>query len=131
MRINDDRKISLQLQEFKEEGLQVVLLVRSFDLRLAKDIPENTYDESWFRLVNETTSQTLDYTKIKKIEVPEGYDESPADEDDSSRNELIFVAGRLFKEEVYPKTGEALETPKWIYEKYNQVTTSSKFPNIH
>lgn len=73
MRVNDDRKIEMQLSEFKEPGMQVIFLVRSYDLRSEKDMPEDTYDQAWFRLQNETTSQTLDYTKIKKLEVPEDY----------------------------------------------------------
>ena len=65
----------------------------------------------------------MDYTKIKKVEVPEGYDESPAndDEEDSQRNELIYISGRIYREDQNLKTGEAYDQPKWIYEKYNQV----------
>jgi hypothetical protein len=44
MRINDDRKISVDLSCFREEGIQIVFLVRSFDLRSQKDIPDNTYE---------------------------------------------------------------------------------------
>jgi hypothetical protein len=73
--------------------------------------------------VNEATSQTLDYTKIKNVEVPEGYDESPAndDEEESQRNELIYISARIFREDKNVKTGELHPQPKWIYEKYNQV----------
>ena len=52
--------------------------------------------------MNEATSQTLDYTKIKNVEVPEGYDESPAndnDEEEPQRNELIYISARIFRED--------------------------------
>lgn len=135
MRVNDDRKIEMVLSEFTEPGIQVILLVRSFDLRNEKEIPENAYDEAWFRLQNETTSQTLDYTKVKKLELPEDYQETLEANDDedalpNSRNELIFIAGRVYREDFNPRTKKA-QAPKWIYERLNQVTTSQKFPDIH
>lgn len=98
--------------------------MRSFDLRAAKDIPENAYDSAWFRLVNETTSQTLDYTNINKLKTPEGFEESPADEETEGRNEIIYVAGRVFIEHSDVRTGKVYEKPKWIYERFNQVVTS-------
>lgn len=133
MRINDDRKISVDLSSFQEEGIQIVFLVRSFDLRSQKDIPDNTFDQAWFRLVNESTSQTLDYTKISKMQVPEGYEESPAadDEEGEARNELLIVAGRIFSEYEDARSGRVYSRPKWIYEKYNQAVTTAKYPNFH
>lgn len=50
------------------------LTVRTFDTRLEK-IKEGAFDQAWFRLQNEDTNQTLDYTKIGDIDISEtGYD---------------------------------------------------------
>lgn len=44
MRINDDRKIVMALNEFTDPSTQIIFFVRSYDLSKIKDIPENTYD---------------------------------------------------------------------------------------
>jgi len=75
IRINDDRKVEMKLEDFKDPSIMVLLMVRTFDLRKEKDMPENMYNEAWFRLQNEQTSQTLDYTKVRKLQIPEGYEE--------------------------------------------------------
>jgi len=131
IRINDDYKIEMKLDEFKDPSIQVILTCRTYDLRKEKDIPDNTHNDAWFRLQNEQTSQTLDYTKLKKLEskIPEGYeegevqDEVPEDEERKIRNELIYLAGRVYCEPC-KKTG----TNKWIFEKWNQVVASEKYP---
>lgn len=120
IRVNDDRKVSLNLGDFQDAGTQILLTVRTFDLRQEGELPEAMFNEAWFRLQNEATSQTLDYTKIRKIPLPEEYnegspeDEGADDEEPKTRNELIYIAGRIFCEED-PKTGKR----EWIYEKYN------------
>lgn len=132
IRINDDRKVEFKTQDFKDSSIQVFLMVRTFDLRKEKDMPENLHDDAWFRLQNEQTSQTLDYTKIKKIDVPEDYaegspeDESPDldEEERKSRNELVYLAGRIYCETS--KSGQH----KWIYEKWNQLVETQKYPNL-
>lgn len=53
IRVNDDRKIEMQLDEFKDPSIQVILFVRTNDMSKERDLPENTYDEAWFRLQNE------------------------------------------------------------------------------
>ena len=136
LKINDDRKICMNLREFTEPGTQVLFFVRTNDLRGETDIPPNQFDEAWFRLQNDQTNQTLDYSKISKIELPEDYNEDGegADEDEDApkqRNELIYVVGRVYREDVHPRTNRVYGSPKWIYEKWNQVVTSAKFPNIH
>ncbi len=117
LRINDDRKIEMILDEFQEPGIQIIFFVKSFDLRKTKDVPENAFKEAWFRLQNEITGQTIDYTKISNIEIPEDYDEDGlVQEDDEEanevlsaggskqRNELIFIAGRVYREDINIKT---------------------------
>lgn len=101
-------------------------MVRTFDLRKEKDMIENLHDDAWFRLQNEQTSQTLDYTKIKQIEVPEDYAEGNLEdegqdvdpEERKTRNELVYLAGR-----IYCETGKN-GAHKWIYEKWNQLVQS-------
>jgi len=98
MRINDDKKIELSLPEL--EGHQVIFLVRSNDLRSEGELPENLYQQAWFRVQNEATSQTISYSKLAKVATPEDYVEFGEAEEDSAeaatRNELIFIAGRVF-----------------------------------
>jgi hypothetical protein len=55
------------------------------------------------------------------LQVPEGYEESPAadDEEGEARNELLIVAGRIFIEYEDARSGRVYSRPKWIYEKYN------------
>lgn len=70
---------------------------------------------------------------IKKLEVPEDYKETVEGEDEdqpSVRNELVYIAGRVYKEDVDQRTKKAHKTPKWIYERYNQVITTQKFPDF-
>jgi hypothetical protein len=79
----------------------VLLFVRSFDLR-AQPPKEGEFDRAWFRLNDEETNQTLDYSNIKNIEMPEGFEEyAPAEEaedgaEPAPRTEPIYLAGRLF-----------------------------------
>jgi hypothetical protein len=69
----------------------------------------------------------LDYTKIKKLALPEGFEgegeEIPDDEDEENgkktRNELIYIAGRVYREDFNSKNRQAHDKPKWIYEKWN------------
>ena len=49
IRVNDDRKIELVLDEFTEPGTQIIFFVKSFDLRKTQGIPEKAFDEAWFR----------------------------------------------------------------------------------
>jgi len=107
-------------------------MVRTFDLRKEKEMPENLHGDAWFRLQNEQTSQTLDYTKIRKIPDPDDYVEgNPEDEgmeidaeERKTRNELVYLAGR-----IYCETGKN-GAHKWIYEKWNQLVETSKYPNL-
>lgn len=63
---------------------------------------------------------------IKQIEKPEGFEEdAPVEEDPETgeippRNEIIYIAGRIFMD----KNG------RWIYESYNHCYTSDKHPDI-
>lgn len=117
MRVNDDRKIEMRLSEFKDSGLQVLFFIRSNDLRKERDIIEGAYKEAWYRVQNETTSQTIDYKKIDKLGVPDDYNETKEDveEGQNDRNELIYIIGRVYRDQRQKK-----RDPKWVYERYNQ-----------
>ena len=59
----------------------ILLTVRTNDLRRAPP-KDGEFDRAWFRITNEDTNQTIDYTKIKDIEKPDGFDEdAPIDEE--------------------------------------------------
>lgn len=127
VKINDDRKIKITLPEIKDSNAMILLTVRTFDLR-KETVAPGQYDKAWFRLQNEDTNQTLDYTNVRDIELPEGFTEEGADDEgdeedaaDSSkpRNELVYIAGRIYKCEG-----------KWIFEQFHHVTTSEQFPDI-
>lgn len=69
--------------------------------------------------------------------LPEGFEEIAGEEDEldengepKARKEVIYIAGRVYKEEVNPKNKRPYAYPKWIYERYNQVVTSEKFPQL-
>lgn len=58
LRINDDRKIMIELEDFNEPGTMLMLVVRSFDTRDAK-LPTDEasyFKHAWFRLQNEDTN---------------------------------------------------------------------------
>ncbi len=137
LRLNDDRKVRLNLEELGEAGSMVLLLVRSFDTR-ALAVPEGAHANSWFRLQNESTNQTIDYTKIASVDLPDDYAEGelPAageDEEEAEepapRNELVYVAGRLFRDDALEKKKPAAG-PKWVYEKFARVVTSDAFEDV-
>lgn len=115
----------MSLDEFTEPGTQIIFFVRSNDLRKATDVHENTFDEAWFRFQNEQTGQTIDYTKVKRIPLPEDFLEGAADEENDdpeagpkARNEVIYLVGRIYKEDLHFRTKKPQES-KWIYEKWN------------
>ena len=81
LRINDDRKVQMDLDNFKDPVYMILLLVRSYDTRKEK-VTEGAFDQAWFRLQNEQTNQTISYSKIKKLEEPEGYEEGALPEAD-------------------------------------------------
>ena len=76
LKINDDRKVQIILGAIKEPGTMIMLLIREFD-NTGKPAPkEGEFDRAWFRLANEETNQTIDYSLVKKIDLPEEYQET-------------------------------------------------------
>lgn len=109
LKLNDDRKIKFNLGEFQKPGYMILLTVRTNDLRQIKNLNKADYNSAWFRLQNEDTFQSLDYTNVKDIQVPEGFEEEEEaqaennDEEDEEeikpRNELVYVCGRIFDDQ--------------------------------
>jgi hypothetical protein len=101
----------------------VLFTVRTFDNRRSPPKPED-YERAWYRLVNEDTNQAVDYSKIKTIEKPDGFEEDvPIDEEnpDAKRNEIIYVSGRIFLE----------DSGRWVYESFNHCYTTERYPDLH
>jgi hypothetical protein len=65
LRINDDKKIRMDLESLRSTSIMIVCTVKTYDLRKEKTIKEGAFDNAWFRLQNEDTNQSLDYTNIK------------------------------------------------------------------
>ena len=107
MKINDDRKVKFGLKltqgnlfaGLPHSNNMILLTVR---VQETKKADAKKYNEAWFRLNNESTNQTIDYTKINDIEMPGGFDtideEEPEEGEDGkkSKGELIYIAGRIY-----------------------------------
>lgn len=125
LKINDDRKIQISFNQITEAGCMILLMVKQFVPKDGRQIgAEGEFDRAWFRLANEETNQTLDYCVLKKIEVPEDYQELIADEEDDTkppfRNALTYIAGALFLDDSGP-------SPTWIFESYKNVLQAKDF----
>ena len=154
LKINDDRKVRLTLSDFKDRrDLMIILTVRMNELK-GKSVNKDAYKQAWYRLQNEDTNQTLDYIyidKVKKesgIEDEDGEEEAEADEDDenapAARKETIFLAGRLYREDIEiknkkkpspsPIEGENVQEKKyktkWVYERWNKIVNTAEYPNL-
>ena len=67
LKVNDDRKVRLTLSDFKDRrDMMILLTVRTNEL---KGVASNaaTFAQAWYRLQNEDTNQTLDYSYIEKV----------------------------------------------------------------
>ena len=123
LKMNDDKKVRFELSKIKRDDLIIFMFVRTFDLSSAPP-KEGEFDRAMFRLLNEETNQTIDYRLIKKIELPEGFEEDvPVEveegEEAPPRKCASYFGGRIFKE------GE-----NWIYESYGHVFTSEQHPDL-
>ena len=123
LKINDDRKVKIQMGAIKDVGTMILLTVREFDVSKKQPYKEGDLDRAWFRLSNDETNQTIDYSSIKKIELPEDYQETIPEEDEDKepkRNDLTYVHGVLYLEEVQG-------IKKWVFESYKQVFQAKDF----
>lgn len=71
LKFNDDRKITMNLQDFEDPHTCIFMMVR---VNENKKTASKHYEQAWFRLQNEDTNQTLDYSKFSQIAVPDGLD---------------------------------------------------------
>ena len=87
LKINDDRRVQINFNQMKEPGTFILLTVKEYPSKDGKPIgKEGEFDRAWFRLSNDETNQTIDYSVIKKIDMPEDYTEfvAPDDEDEDA-----------------------------------------------
>lgn len=118
LKLNDDRKIRFNLGEFKKPGYMILLTVRTNDTR-GQNVNPKDYNSAWFRLQNEDTFQTVDYTKVKDIQMPENFEdegvaENGEEEEDANvteRKELIYVCGRIFDDQPIVEVQKSLTRP--------------------
>lgn len=124
LKMNDDKKIRLDLAKVWSEQVTVFFLVKTFDLS-ASPPTEGEFGRAMFRLLNEDTNQTIDYREVSMVELPEGFEEDqPAEEPEDGapappRKELTYFAGRLLR-----------EGDQWLYETFGHVFTSDQYPDL-
>lgn len=100
LKINDDKKITIGLGAIKKQGISILLFIKENDLT-DKPTKEGDFDRSWFRISNEETNQTLDYSLLEKLEKPEDYQPQfqPEDEEAAPQdNPLTYLHGRLYQD---------------------------------
>jgi hypothetical protein len=85
------------------------------------------FERAWYRLINEDTSQTLDYKLFKDVTSPDPVDYAPSGEGEGDEGEGVksagnatytYVVGRIF----FDHKGSS----RWVYEAYNHVFTSER-----
>ena len=111
LKINDDRKVRVTLSDFKDRrDMMILLTVRMNDLK-GMNADKTQYDKAWYRLQNEDSNQTLDHSYIDKVKEENGIEEDPEaeneanneeseNEDAGPKKETIFLAGRLYREDI-------------------------------
>lgn len=151
LKINDDRKVKLTLSDFKDQhNMMILLTVRQNEV---KGVAPEAFNEAWFRLQNEDTNQSIDYHYIRDVKKDNGIEdaeeevkEEPEDGEEAEPvKETIFLAGRLYREDIITKIQPSLEpleegqeppepeiivNTKWIYERWNKVVDSETFPDV-
>ena len=152
LKINDDRKVKLTLSDFDgRHNMMILLTVRMNDV---KGVNPEEFKEAWYRLQNEDTNQSIDYIKVETVKADNGIQDGEEEEaepagsengDDKGPKETIFLAGRLYREDIITKVEPSLQSiesgaekpeaetivdTKWIYERWNKVVDSETFPNF-
>ena len=74
MKMNDDKKIKINLSKIKRDDIMILFLVKTFDLSSSPP-KEGEFGRAMMRFTNEDTNQTIDFREIKKIDLPEGFEE--------------------------------------------------------
>jgi hypothetical protein len=111
LKINDDKKITIGLGGITTPGITILLLVKEQDTT-GKPVMEGAFDRAWFRLSNEETNQTLDYSLLNKVEKPDEYQPLIQNEENEDApptlNPLTYVHGRLYMN----------DKKVWVFESY-------------
>lgn len=100
-----------------------MLLVREKDTT-GKPVKEGEFDRAWFRLSNEETNQTLDYSLLNKVEKPDEYQPVVPNEENEDAppmlNPLTYVHGRLYLN----------DNKVWVFESYKHCFQEKDYPNL-
>lgn len=123
LKINDDKKIQISLSAFTEPGTSIFLFIKEFDTT-GKPVKESDFDRAWFRLSNEETNQTLDYSLVNKIERSDEYQPTYAAEDEDAaplQNPLSYMHGRLY----------LTEQKAWVFESIKQSFEHKDHPDLN
>ena len=99
--------------------MMILLTVRMNDVNVKKtEDGSNPFESAWFRLQNEDTNQTIDYSYIEKVKKANGIEdeddaaaENPESDDEQSKKETIFLAGRLYRADTVINPNQTL-TPR-------------------
>lgn len=75
LKVNDDRKVKMTLSDYEKDGTMILLTVRMHDVK--KNAAN--FNEAWFRLQNEDTNQTIDYSYVEKVLKQNGIEETEED----------------------------------------------------
>jgi hypothetical protein len=133
LKVNDDRKIQINLGGITQPGTVIILMVRKFDN--TGNAKEGEFDRAWFRLSNEETNQTIDYSMVSKIDVPEDYQETiPNAEDEEAepiKNELTYIHGILYLEACESGNKWVFESLKSAFQQKDHGDISSKIGEIY
>lgn len=137
LKINDDRKIRFSLNQQSEAGTNYFMVVRVNDSERTRT---RHYEQAWFRLQNEETNQTLDYSKFKDIPLPEGMDpEAEEENQEQTEGELLYIIGRIYSEEIPGESvlddeGNVVDQTdsglRFVYEKWNKCVNQAKYPDL-
>lgn len=103
LKINDDKKIQIQLGAIQKPGTSILLIVK--ETEPTGKVSEDHFKRAWFRLSNEETNQTLDYSKVTALNPDEEEGEfqasfpDPDDEENELKNTMTYLHGRLYLNE--------------------------------
>lgn len=101
----------------------ILLTIKEFDTR-GKTSQEGEFDRAWFRLSNEESNQTIDYSMVNKVKekVEEYQPEIPQEDEDQPpiRNDLTYLHGVLY-----------LETSgRWVFESFKDAFQAKDYASV-
>jgi hypothetical protein len=106
LRENDEFKLAISLPAVPPEVATIILAVKEDPLH--KTAKEPWYAHARYRLLDEETYQSVEYSKLDEVlEKAQKVSDAPAD--DGTPDTRLVLCGRLFKDD---------KTAKWTYEAY-------------